>query len=399
MSDRIVISGIGIVSSIGIGMDECIDSLKKERSGIGKLKYFDSIHKDEIPVAEVKASSDELMAKAELSENRVYTRTALMGMLAAKEAVNDSGITAKETELAGVVSATTVGGMVKSENLYLDFLNIDNSNEYIGTHDCGDHTEKIASYLGLMGYRTTISTACSSAANAIMHGARLIHHGILDKVIVGGTDALSRFTLNGFNTLMILDRNTCHPFDENRNGLTIGEGAAYLVLESEKSAKATAKKFYGYLSGYANANDAYHQTASSPEGTGAILAMTNAMKLAGLSPGQIDYINAHGTGTINNDLSEGVAIQEIFGKNIPPLSSTKPYTGHALGAAGSIEAIFSLLAINHGFLLPNMNFKTQMKELDFSPVLSFQDGKTINNVLSNSFGFGGNNTTLIFSKE
>ncbi len=399
MPDRIVISGLGIISSIGIGVEECISSLKLERSGIGKLKYFDSIHKDEIPVAEVKASSDELYEMADVKDEEVYTRTSLLGMIAAKEALRDSGLNKSETENAGMVSATTVGGMVKSENHYLDFLQNNNSNKYIGTHDCGDSTEKIANFLGIKGYRTTISTACSSGANAMMHGARLIRHSIVDKVIVGGTDALSRFTLNGFNTLMILDRTQCHPFDENRNGLTIGEGAAYLVIESEKSFKGSGRKCYGYLSGYSNANDAYHQTASSPEGTGAIIAMRNALDKAGLKPEDIDYINAHGTGTINNDLTEGVALQEIFKGNIPPMSSTKPYTGHTLGAAGSVEAVFSLLAINKGFLLPNLNFKIRMKELDFSPVESFQDGKEIKNVLSNSFGFGGNNTTLIFSKE
>ena len=127
--------------------------------------------------------------------------------------------------------------------------------------------------------------------------------------------------------------------------------------------------------------------------------MSKALEIAGLNPSEIDYINAHGTGTINNDLTEGIAIQKIFGGKIPPFSSTKPYTGHALGAAGSIEAVFSMLAINNGFLLPNLNFETRMKELDFSPVISFQDGKEIRNVLSNSFGFGGNNTTLIFSKD
>lgn len=399
MSDRIIISGLGIVSSIGVGLDECIASLRNEKSGIGKLKHFDSIHKDEIPVAEVEPSSDELISLLGIKDSRGYTRTTLLGMYAAREAMDDAGIMDDGSDRLGLISATTVGGMVKSENHYLNFLENDKSNDYIGTHDCGDSTEKIADYLNIIGYRSTISTACSSAANAIMYGARLIRHGILDKVVVGGTDALSKFTLNGFNTLMILDRNKCHPFDEHRNGLTIGEGAAYLVIQSEKSFEASGARKYGYLSGWANANDAYHQTASSPEGTGAIFAMTKALETAGLKPDDIDYINAHGTGTINNDLSEGIAIQSIFNDNIPPVSSTKPYTGHALGAAGSVEAVFSMLAINNGFLLPNLNFNEKMKELDFSPVTSFRDDQQINNVLSNSFGFGGNNTTLIFSKE
>jgi 3-oxoacyl-[acyl-carrier-protein] synthase-1 len=231
-----------------------------------------------------------------------------------------------------------------------------------------------------------------------MFGAQLIKAGFLDRVIAGGTDSVTKFTLNGFNTLMILDKNGCRPFDENRAGLTLGEGAAYIVLESEKAVRSRNKKVLSTLTGYGNANDAYHQTASSPEGTGAWMAMEKALAISGLKPDEIDYINVHGTGTLNNDLSEGIALQKIFSENVPSFSSTKPYTGHTLGAAGAIEAVISILSLNHNILFPNLRFETPMKELYITPLSKVVKDVEIKNVLSNSFGFGGNNSTLIFSK-
>jgi len=196
--------------------------------------------------------------------------------------------------------------------------------------------------------------------------------------------------------LMILDSNPCKPFDDGRNGLNLGEGAAYLVLQSEKS--ATPKNVLCELKGYGNANDAYHQTALSPEGRGAVISMRKALENSGLIPEQIDYINTHGTATQNNDLSEGIAIENIFNKKIPFISSTKSKTGHTLGASGGIEAVISIQSILNGVIPSNLNFKDQMKELSFKPVANLIKGIEIKNVLSNSFGFGGNNTSLIFSK-
>jgi 3-oxoacyl-[acyl-carrier-protein] synthase-1 len=228
-----------------------------------------------------------------------------------------------------------------------------------------------------------------------MFGARLIRHGLLDRALAGGNDAMSKFTLNGFNTLMILDKHPCKPFDKNRMGLNLGEGAAFLVLESEKALGNRSP--ICELIGFANANDAYHQTASSPEGYGPFLSMSKALETAGLKPGSIDYINAHGTGTDNNDLTEGIAIERIFGDNIPPVSSTKPFTGHTLGAAGAVEAVISILSLQHQNIYPNLNYKDKIEELKFEPVRELRTGIKLENVLSNSFGFGGNDSTLIFS--
>lgn len=231
-----------------------------------------------------------------------------------------------------------------------------------------------------------------------MFGARLIRHGVVDKVIAGGTDGLSKFTLNGFNTLMILDREHCRPFDATRAGLNLGEGAAYITLQTKASAINEKKKIYAEISGYANANDAFHQTASSENGEGPYLAMQQALNKANLSPGSIDYINVHGTGTDNNDLTEGKAMIRLFGNNLPPFSSTKAYTGHTLGAAGSVESIISILSLQHNTMFPNINFKTKIPEIDIEPV-SKVEKKELQHVLTNSFGFGGNDSSLIFSKD
>jgi 3-oxoacyl-(acyl-carrier-protein) synthase len=265
-------------------------------------------------------------------------------------------------------------------------------------HDCGESTEKIGKYLGATRIMSTISTACSSSANSLMYAARLIQHGILDCAVAGGADALTRFTINGFNTLMILDKQPCRPFDNTRAGLNLGEGAGFVVLESERLIKARNAKAICRLAGFANANDAYHQTASSPDGFGATMAMKKAIAMSGLSFEDIDYINVHGTGTQNNDLSEGTAMRNIFGANIPKFSSTKAFTGHTLGAAGGVETVLSVLSIMHGLVYPNLNFSAPMNELPLVPNTELIRDAKINNVLSNSFGFGGNNSTLIFSK-
>jgi 3-oxoacyl-[acyl-carrier-protein] synthase-1 len=289
--------------------------------------------------------------------------------------------------------------MDKSEQFYLDFLENDSKNAYIAAHDCGACTEMIADYFGIFSAVDTISTACSSAANAIILGAQLLKSGRADIVLAGGSECITKFHLNGFNTLMILDREQCRPFDTGRAGLNLGEGAAYIVMEKEKTLKMRSVKPLCRLLGYANACDAYHQTASSPQGEGAFLAMKNALENSGLQVSDIDYINAHGTGTQNNDLSEGVAIMRLFGENIPPVSSTKSFTGHSTSASGGVEAVISILALQHNFVPVNLNFSTPMPELTFSPATNDKAPKPLQNVLSNSFGFGGNDSALIFSLE
>lgn len=397
MSIRVAITGMGIVSAIGKSVAENFDSLQTGKIGIDKISLFETRHKNEILVGEVKLSNTELEQALQLPHSHNYTRTALLGAYAAKQALAQAQITDCNNRVTAFISSTSVGGMDYTEKYFYEYLESPEIERFITSHDAGHSSHKIAELIGLQGLVTTISTACSSAANAIMLGARLIKSGRAERVIVGGADALSKFTINGFKTLMILSDTYNTPFDDNRKGLNLGEAAAYLVLESETVAKADNKEILAYVAGYGNANDAFHQTASSENGDGAFLAMEKALKVAQIKPQGIDYINAHGTATPNNDLSEGRAILRVFGNQVPPVSSTKAFTGHTLAAAAAIEAVYSVLAIQHQCIFPNLNFKTPMQEFNLIPETQFKSAN-IQTVLSNSFGFGGNCSTIIFSK-
>ncbi len=395
MHPRVFVTGVGILSAIGNGTDETLDALINLKTGIGKLSLFQSAHEN-IPVAEVRFSNPELAELAGARKDSMpFSRNTLLALVASKQAVRASGWTGVREKHTGIIFATTVGGMDLNEQYYKSLLENAEHKQVIGLLDSADCTEKVAAYFGIRHHVTTISTACSSSANAVMLGARLIRNKHLQRVLVGGADSLTKFTLNGFNALEILSPTGCRPFDRNRNGLTIGEGAAVLVLESEEC--ADPGRIICEVSGYANVNEAYHATSSTADGFGAILAMNRALESASLKASDISYINAHGTGTEINDLSEGIAMDKVFGSHVPPVSSTKAFTGHTLGAAGAVEAVFSGMAIRDQIVLPGMNFTDPMPELSFQPRLKVEPC-IINHVMSNSFGFGGSNTTLIFSK-
>lgn len=398
MNSSVFVAGKGVISAIGKNIAETLDALENGRAGMGKMHWLESIHASKLPVAEVNHSNEELADMAGMPSST--SRTALLSMIAVKEAISNSAIPDFSSWRIGLVSANTVGGMDKTEQFFQDFLKNTQSGKLrkVINHECGAVTSLVADQLGIRHHVSTISTACSSSANAIFFGARLIRHDILDIVIAGGTDSLTRFTLNGFNTLMILDNEFCKPFDENRKGLNLGEGAGYLVLISDRVASTLSKKSGCALTGYCNANDAYHQTASSPEGTGSFLAMKGALEKSGLTSADIDYINLHGTGTQNNDISEGTAIKLLFEPPYPKMSSTKSFTGHTLGASGGIEAVFSALSLEYGIIYPNLRIHEPMKDLPFVPEKNFLKNQNIRHVLSNSFGFGGNCTSLIFSR-
>jgi 3-oxoacyl-(acyl-carrier-protein) synthase len=390
----VAVAGAGIISAIGNNVRECLAALETGDAGIGEIMWLETTHRGQIPVAEVKAGNTQL---EEITGTKgPMSRTALLSLIAAREALDNAAIPEPDRWRTGIVSANTVGGMDLTEGFFARGLH--GRLREIVQHECGYSTEWVAGRLGIRDYQTTISTACSSSANAIGFGAKLIRHGLLDVVVAGGTDALTKFTLNGFNSLMILDREWCKPFDAERQGLNLGEGAGYLVLVSDEVATKLPAAVDCVLSGFANANDAYHQTASSPDGRGSWLAMKTALERSGLQPDDIDYINLHGTGTANNDLAEGTAIRRLFDPRYPKMSSTKSFTGHTLGAAGGIEAVFSVLAVRHGLVYPNLRFHTPMPELPFVPATTLLRNVPIRHVLSNSFGFGGNCSSLVFSK-
>ncbi len=385
------IIGAGVVSALGIGYDANLSALESHACGIGRKRFVETCL--EFPVGEVKHPDAELQAMLGIEARKTVSRTALLGAMAAKEALCMANLPSGAR--VGLVSSTSVGGMDLTGRFYADFRKNPEKGRlrYVAGHDCASSTAFIAGYCGLDGFTATISTACSSAANAILFAARLLWKGILDYVLAGGTDALCAFTLNGFASLKILDSSLCRPMDRDRAGLNLGEGAGYVLMCRDESPGRPLARF---LAG-ANANDAFHQTASSPGGDGASRAMEKALEKAGLAGGQIDYVNLHGTGTVNNDASESAALKRVFGEHVPAFSSTKSFTGHALAAAGGIEAVYSVMALREQLRFANLRFENKMDESPWEPCRTTSRGK-VGHVLSNSFGFGGNCTTLIFGR-
>lgn len=392
----VAVTGMGIICAIGHGADEVWENLSNNRSGIGPAQGLNTPLSDTHVFGQIKLTNSQLLA--EMNEDaQGLSRTSLLSIIAIKQALASSGISAKEVD--GLISGTTVGGMDRSENFFSERIQNENNSKInaLLTHSCGDTTTRVAHVLGITGKLETVCTACSSSANSIMLGKRMVESGRYGKVLVGGVDPLTAFTANGFNSLMILDSKHTRPMSGDRKGLNLGEGAAFLVLESEDSANRRGAEILGKVTGCGNTNDAFHATASSPDGDGAFLSMTKALTMAGISASDINYINAHGTGTPNNDESESKAVNRVFGSEVPSISSTKGFTGHTLGAAGAIEAVLSLMAIKHQKVLPNHNYSEPMPETDWEPVKDMRDQK-IDHVMSNSFGFGGNNSTVIISK-
>jgi len=393
---KVFVTGLGVVSALGVGVNANFKALQKSITGIGLNTLLKGLTEPTY-VGELDLSNQDMKRMLGFSKNDGIPRTALLGMLAAKEAL---GNTILNGERSGFISGTTVGGMDLTEDYFKEAFDNEDHKKVLSikTHDLGTVTNFIANFCGNPNYVNTISTACSSSANSILLGARMIRAGLLDKVLVGGADALSRFTIHGFRSLMIYDNQPCKPFDAARNGLNLGEGAGYILLENDTSISQTKNNIYAELSGWNNANDAFHQTGTSPNGDGALKAMKGALNAASLNPTDIDYINAHGTATKNNDSSELNALAILFKKQQIAFSSTKSYTGHTLGASGGIEAVFSILSLKNKCVFPILNWLNLMEQKFKQPVTTYQVNVKINNVMSNSFGFGGNSTSLIFSK-
>lgn len=394
---RVVVTGMGIISAIGNDLNENFNSLSQGRSGIDKAVYFESAYTQNLPFGEVKLSNDNLKKTLLLEQSQGYTRTSLLAVKAMREAIASAGLSPSEVSSfdTAFISASTVGGMCLTDQLYEDANMRSAGSEYLDAYGCAAHTLQLAELFGIRGFTDTINTACSSSANAIMLGSRLIKAGRAKRVIVGGVDSLAKYTVNGFNALKILSELPSKPFDSNRDGLNLGEAAAYLILEGEED--AANKNVFAEIVGYGNANDAHHPSAMSEEAIGAIASMEQALQSANIAASSIEYINAHGTGTPNNDQVELFGIKGVFGENPPPYNSTKGYTGHTLGAAGSVEAIFSILCINHNMIFPGLNVK-QPIDPEIPPIAILREGVALRFVLSNSFGFGGNCTSLVLGK-
>lgn len=391
----LVVTGIGIITALGDDLKSNHQALQEGKDGLSHLQNFDTAYASTRYFGEIK-HSDNALRKVLGVKRAGVTRTSLLSQWAFEQAIKDSQLSRTEVQAPNTafISANTVGGMCYTDALYSDAnTKAGQPSPYITAYDNGASTLYIQQAFEMRGMANTINTACSSSANAVMYGARLLEKGFADRAIVGGVDSLAKFTINGFNSLYILSDEKCQPFDEKRKGLNLGEGAAYIVLEKAQNAKG--KKVYAKLSGFGNANDAFHPSSISDEGTGPYNAMKKALDRGSLKPSSVDYINAHGTGTENNDITEARAMKRLFEK-VPPFSSTKTFTGHTLGAAGAIEAVFSILSIHHQEIYANLRFTTKMEGQRLQPESVYRQS-TINHVMSNSFGFGGNCSTLIFS--
>ena len=387
---------MGVISAIGNSVAENRFALAKGTCGIhNELDLFPSKYAGILPFGQIKISTESLLQNFKITEPGV-TRTTLLALHAFDEAIQDGNLSLSKISSfdTALIGASTVGGMCLTDELYADANKNTNGSPYTSSYDCASVTMYLQHRYKMNGIINTINTACSSSANAIMYGAMLIKNGFAKRAIVGGVDSLAKYTINGFHALHILSPEKCTPFDENRKGLNLGEGAAFLLLEKEED--IIGKKVYAELSGYCNANDAYHPSSLSEQGDGPYFAMQGALQSAKLSVDQIDFINAHGTGTENNDEVESKALIRLFEKP-PSFASSKGNVGHTLGAAGAIEAVYSILSLMHQEVYPNLNFKQSIASTGLIPVQSYKK-IPLRYIMSNSFGFGGNCSSLIFSK-
>ncbi len=393
---RVFVAGMGVFTAIGESCAGNMAALLDKKHGIRASSCeIDNLMGD-FPIAKIPYTNSEIAQKAGVPPS--WPRTALLGVIAAQEASAASGLDFTKYR-SGFISGTTVGGMDSTENFFYSYSKNKNSGHIsqIVNHECGRISHLIAGNIHANDFVTTLNTACSSAANAIAFATRMIKSGRLEIAVAGGTDAITAFTLNGFNTLLLLDDELCRPFDARRKGLNLGEGAGYLLLVSEEITRQNNCLILAEVSGYANASDSFHQTALSDQGNGPYLAMERAIKMAGITANDIGYINLHGTATPNNDLSEGNAILRLFTEKIPAVSSTKSYTGHTLGASGGVEAVYSVSALLNQTTLPNLRFEIPMPGTELFPETDARN-LDLKHVLSNSFGFGGNCCSLLFSK-
>lgn len=380
MSDlRIFITGIGLISSLGNGLIQTRDSIEKGKKGIRPLSLFPTVQNHPLSVGEISS----LVATDDIP------RTHTLAFIAAKEAMAHT-----ESPPDAVVIGSTTGGILTTES---NLKNGDKNPESYKYHSAGTVSEFIAREYKCRGPAITVSTACSSGAVAIKTGLEMLRTRKAKSVFVGGADSLCRLTYYGFNSLQLIDPEGARPFDKNRRGMSVGEGAAMLLLTADEKVPDHA---IAEILGAGLSCDAWHIAAPHPEGRGAAKAMLAALKDANISPGDIDYVNAHGTGTWDNDLSEAKALRMIFGDPLlsdqrkPCLSSVKGAFGHSLGASGAIEAVISAMSISHELIPGNIGCDIPDPELLIRPVLESSEMK-VQTVLSNSFGFGGNNASIV----
>ncbi len=383
----VAITGLGIVSSLGCGTQRHLESIRAGRCGLRPLTLFDTKGLPPSPVGEVE--------EPWLREVQGH-RSISLALNASRQAIG-----AADLDLPGVISiGTTTGGIFESEQHYLKFRGGEGSSDraMLKHHSAGTIADLLAVSLNIAAERYTFSTACSSSANAVGFGASLVQQGA-PWALVGGVDSLCRLTYCGFHALKLLSNAPCRPFDSDRQGLSLGEGAAFLLLEKDQRAKDRGAPILGYVGGWGCSSDAYHVTAPDPEGRGAVAAMRAALADAYISPSEVDYVNAHGTATPANDRAEAIALEAVFQGSRPLTSSTKGATGHTLGAAGAIEAVICVLSLSAGYAPATVGLKNLDPQLHIRHVPAGGVSARLSVALSNSFGFGGNNAALVLVRS
>lgn len=390
----VVVSGLGVVSPYGAGAKSLWAGLAAGACTIKPVTLIDTEGFRSRIAAEVPA--DVLRA---LGPSRRRSRADRMALAAAGEALADAGLHGRERSRAALIVGAVGGGMLEGEEWYWEETRSRRPSprmQALRSILPFSHAETLGWKLGLSGPKETVVMACASGAAPIALGADLIRAGVTPAALVGGVDALTRICFMGFNALKLLDPEPCRPFDRDRRGMSIGEAAAFLVLEDPDHCRARGGRAYARLTGSGMTTDAYHVTAPQPEGEGMIQAMRLALEDAGLAPGDVGYVNAHGTGTPQNDRTEALALRRVFGDGAVLVSSTKSLVGHTMAAAGSVEAVATILALQHGLIPPTANLERVDPEIPFDCVPVTARPAAVAAALSNSFGFGGQNVSLIF---
>lgn len=405
MEKRIVITGLGTLNSIANNVADFALALQAGVCGIKKLDLFDTTEFRSQIGGQIKNFIARDYIPVDFPIKRM-SRADMLSFAATLEALRDAGLyplPGSLKEEMGVAIGGGSGGLLEAESFYMELLKKGAAKarfSKLSTIYCASSADRIASGLGLSGPKTTFMTACSAGATALGYARDLILSGQAAIMLAGGVEPMCRITYAAFNALKSVDPDVCRPFDKNRAGLSLGEAAAIMVLEPLDAAINRGARIYGELLGYGVTCDSFHMTSPDEKASGAVRSMQAALKDSGLAIEDIDYINAHGTATPVNDVTETKAIKEVFGKRayLIPVSSTKSMHAHTLGAAGALEGIVSMLALLHGFVPPTINYQDSDPQCDLDYVTSGFRKANLRNVLSNSFAFGGNNTTVIFGR-
>jgi 3-oxoacyl-[acyl-carrier-protein] synthase II len=393
---RVVVSGVGVVSPYGAGAKTFWAGLARGTCAIRPLTAIDTEGFRSRIGAEV--PPDELAA---LGPSRRRARADRLALAAAREALADADLSPGDRACAGLFVGAVGGGMFEAEEWYWEETRTGRPSRKLRSLRSilpWSHAETLGFKLGLGGPKETIVMACASGAASIALGLDLIRSGAAPLALCGGVDALTRICFMGFNALRLLDPEPCRPFDRNRKGMSIGEGAAFLVLEESAHCRERGGRAFAEVLGAGMTTDAHHVTAPEPGGEGMIRAMEEALAAAGRAPGDIGYVNAHGTGTPQNDRVEALALARVFGPGRVLVTSTKSLVGHTMAASGSVEAVATVMSLQHGLVPPTANLQALDPEVPFDCVPDSARAVSLEAALSNSFGFGGQNVSLVFGR-